>query len=171
MRTTSLGADKALRSFQNVYFDVATLRGQPVCLKGSGTQDGVLVTLPASADAARAHTLLFGIAMQDVAAGGIGQVCIQGLCETALTLRQTRAASTDSYASASSLPNAGALQVQTALNCVTNTGTVGASNVLPAMALIGSYASAASLASSDVTGPASTATAISTYVKAFLRLM
>lgn len=171
MRFTTLGANKANRGFQNVRFAVAVLRGQPVCLKSDGTDDGVVVTLPASADAARAHSLNYGIAMADYAANQEGQVQLYGVCEGALTLRQTRAASTDTYASASSIPSYGVLQIQTALNCVTNTGTVGATNSPVGMVALASYAAAVSLASSDVTGPASTATAIGTYLKAFLRLM
>lgn len=177
MRVKTLGADKPERDFRSCIFAEAVSRGQPVVLRGNGTQDGVAVVLPSSGSAATVFSLLYGVATRDYAANEPGEVQCYGVCEAIALFRQTRSATTADWSSASSIPSYGVFLVDSTVNCFTNAGTQGATGAastfgtftspLPFVVGLQTLAAAASTASAT----SDTRTRIATYVKAFLRLM
>lgn len=101
MRFPTLG-DKANFISANVRNDEssATIQpGQPVILAVDGTEDGLAVVLPTSATAARIGAFNFGVATMMIAPATIGEVQLNGMYGRAAIVLQTRAASTDTWAS------------------------------------------------------------------------
>lgn len=142
-------------------------RGGPVCLALNATDDGLAVVLPGTT-AGQSNSLVFGVAQNAIAAGAISEVQAYGFANYGVIRRQTRAASTDSWASGASLAAGVMLNIDTVNNCFsTSGGTLGASAFLP-FALLGSslasYASSAS-ATSD------SRTVITSSSKLFLRML
>lgn len=80
----------------------AIAAGQPVILAMNGTNDGVAVHLPSESTAAKATTLFKGIALQAAAVGDYFDVAV-GYVRNVTVVRQTRAATTDSFASAAAV--------------------------------------------------------------------
>lgn len=143
--------------------------GTPVAFVMDGTDDGFAVVLPATAAAAKATTLLAGIVIQDplpTALPKIGLAQIYGLCENANVLRQTRAATTDSFASAPAVAVGDKMVVETAYNCVSRSAAGAQSDVMAGIAAAQTLASLASSASNAT----DTRLAITTTMKVFLRL-
>ena len=111
----------AFKSFGNFKSDEASATipvGAPVCFVMDGTEDGFAGVLPSTAGAAKTPELFAGVC---VTAGGVlpnqfGAYQCYGLCNYALVAQQTRAASTDSYASAAALSVGKPLQIDTVNN-------------------------------------------------------
>jgi len=143
--------------------------GQPVCLVMNGTDDGLAVVLPGTGGATKAHSLFFGVATENIATGNFGNSMVYGFHPAAVFYRgQTRAASTDSWASAASVAQGALLAIDTAFNAmVSNAASVGATAYLPFALLGESIASAASSASAT----SDTRLSISTAQKVILRAM
>jgi hypothetical protein len=139
--------------------------GAPVCLTLDGTEDGVAVILPSSS-AAKTHAFAFGVALGTYAAGANGEAQVYGFCQKAVILQKTRAASSDDW-SASTLSQGVILQVNTVHNAFfTSGGTQAASGFLPHAILAESTVGA-----SSASGTGDTRTAITGYMKVFLRQM
>jgi hypothetical protein len=180
-------AFKSFGNYKNAESSAVIPVGSPVCFVMNGTEDGYAAVLPSTAGAAKTPELFAGVSVTgpSVAAGVNGQLQVYGLCNYALFAQQTRAASTDSYASAASVAVGAPLQIDTvnnafavdsevtgAMTIVTGatTATVAANfgNGKPPMFVMAqTLASAASAASTS-----SDATVKKTYgVKIFLRAM
>lgn len=169
MRAYTIGDKAETISFRvkNGESSSTIVKGTPVVLEVDGTDDGLSVVLPGSA-AANANSLVFGVAIASIAAGNYGEVQAFGFNRYSILRRQTRGASTDSWASGIAISVGVMLNIDTVNNCFsTSGGTLAASAFLP-FALAGesvaSYASSAS-ATSD------TRTAITTSIKTFLRML
>ncbi len=139
--------------------------GTPVMLNVNGTDDGLGVVLPSGA-ALKAHAFAYGVSLQTLAAGDKGYSQVFGFCRKAVVLFQTRSDNSASY-SASTLSSGVMLNVDTVHNCFsTSGGTLAASAYLPFAVLAESTAApAAASTSSD------TSTAVTGYMKVFLRMM
>lgn len=145
--------------------------GSPVCLNLNGTNDGLDVVLPSTGGATKAHALAYGVAVTP--AGGLatnqfGEAQIFGFCNSVVLTRQTRSATTVSWNSEASIASYVLMVIDTSANGFSTSGGTQASTAYLPFALLGqslaSYASSAS-ATSD------TRTAITTSVKAFLRMI
>jgi len=110
------------KSFGNFKSDEASATipvGAPICYVMDGTEDGFAAVLPSTAGAAKTPELFAGVnvtAGTGVTPNGFGQFQCYGLCNYALFAQQTRAASTDSYASAASVAIGAPLQIDTVNN-------------------------------------------------------
>jgi hypothetical protein len=153
-----------------------------------GTEDGFAAVLPSTAGAAKVPELFAGVnvtAGTGVTPNGFGQYQCYGLCNYALVAQQSRAASTDSYASAAALSVGQPLLIDTVNNAfaignqvtgamtivtgaTTDTVAVNFGNMTPPIAVMAqTLASAASSASTS-----SDSTVKKTYgVKVWLRAM
>lgn len=151
--------------------------GTPVALAMNGTEDGLAVVLPSSSSAAKINTFRFGVAIRDIAAGSVGEVCSFGVCNVRLSL-QTRANTSggSSFSTADTVALGQYLTVNSAANCFSTLAqSVAAassdaqtlSNYVPLVAIGQSLASAAGIATST----SETRTAVTQLVKAFLRMM
>lgn len=146
--------------------------GSPVVLKLNGTDDGLAVILPSGGSAAQNSAFFHGVATDIIADGALGEAVTYGYCRNVVLCRQTRAASTDTWASEASIATGVVLTIASAQNAFTQTVSTQASNVvitLNAVQLrvaesLASYASSAS-ATSD------TRLAITTNAKAVIRMM
>lgn len=179
------------KSFGNFKSDEASATipvGAPICFVMDGTEDGFAAVLPSTAGAAKTPELFAGVnvtAGTGVTPNGFGQFQCYGLCNYALVAQQTRAASTDSYASAAALSVGQPLQIDTVNNAfvigsevtgamtivtgaTTATVAVDFGNMKPPIAVMAqTLASAASAASTS-----SDSSVKKTYgVKVFLRAM
>lgn len=141
--------------------------GSPVCLVISGTDDGFAVVLPATGAAAKATTLFFGVADRTMAANDYGMTTVFGWCNRGIFVQQSRAASTDSYASAAAASLGQKLNIDTVNNAF-GAGAIGAQSDFLAFAVAAqTLASAASSASTS-----SDASVAKTYaLKMFIRAM
>jgi hypothetical protein len=161
------GADRISLNIRNA--DTASIpRGSCVVLQaGDGTKDGMDVVLPSSATTG-VYGALYGVAMQDIAVGGYGEAAAFGFVPGVIIRRDTRAASTDSWASQASLAAWHVLAQDTVNNCFsTSAASQAASNFRPNALLASSLASYASSASTST----DTRTAITVAAKVFLRLL
>ncbi len=143
--------------------------GTPVCFAMDGTDNGSKVVLPSTGAAAKAHTLVAGIISEKNLPTKLpksGLVQTYGYCPTTKLVRQTRAATTDSWASAVAVAIGDALVVDTVANALARTAAGAASAYLAAFVAAESLASAASSASST----SETRTAVTTSIKTFLRI-
>jgi hypothetical protein len=160
--------------------------GSPVVLAMNGTDDGVAVVLPTTSGAANlVQGLRYGVNTRTLAVGQFGDAVVFGLTNNLLLMRQTRASSSNVWASEPARSIGEFLGVSSAINgYVTEASTIGlvglsASTATAATtplntitifpdAVLGqtlpTYASSAS-ATSD------TRTAITAAVKAFVRMM
>jgi len=122
MNSTQLG-NKAFKSFQNIRNDEASgsiPAGTPVLFSMDGTNDGYDVVLPSSSSAAKCPELFAGIynGPNALTPGSPGKAQVYGICEYALVVQQSRAASTDSYASAAALSVGQHLKIDTVNNAL-----------------------------------------------------
>lgn len=172
MSQTVLVTDKADTTKRIVRLDESSeiAVGTPVCYVFDGTDDGLAVVLPSSAAAAKAHTLFAGIIVDNALGTDLpklGRVLVSGLCRTTKVMLQTRAASTDSFASYSAGAVGDALVVNTVANALLRTAAGAASAYAPIAVLGETYASGASSASAT----SDTRTLISSSLKTFIRAM
>lgn len=153
--------------------------GQPLVLAYNGTEDGFAVILPSSGAAQKNEGLKFGVALHQMQVGEVNEALIFGFTPSLMLIRQTRADSTQIWASEPARSVGEYLTVDTAhngfittastLKIVTNatTDTLALQILNPAAVLgqtLASYSSSAS-ATSD------TRTAITAAVKASVRMM
>ncbi|MGQ9845884.1 MAG: hypothetical protein ACUVQP_00065 [Bacteroidales bacterium] len=87
--------------------------GKPVCFKST---DPSKVVLPSTATASTAHTLFAGVAVSSASPGDPVEIIGSGYVANASVVTQTRAASTDSYASAASVAAGAIYTIDTAKN-------------------------------------------------------
>ncbi len=144
--------------------------GTPVCLNMNGTNDGLDVVLPATGGAIKAHAFAYGVVINNggVPVNGYGETQIFGVCNDVILVQQTRAASTVSWNYQATIPAYDILNIATAGNGMTDAGSSqAATQYLPFAILAASVASFASSTSQT----SDTRTAITTMVKAFLRII
>ena len=93
MRFQSLG-DKAgfiSEHVRNAEASATIPKGTPVALVLNATEDGFAVVLPSTAGATKTHLGKYGVALDDILAGQIGEVQLAGVCRYAIMSLQTRA--------------------------------------------------------------------------------
>lgn len=162
----SLGSQKADFHIYTVKNnDAATIsKGAPCILQMTGTDDGVLVCLPSTLPKG-VSTLLYGVALSDIAAAAIGEIQGYGFNRSTLLMRNTRAATTDSWASVSSF-DIGLVLYAVSLNAFSASASIGSALSQAYAVLAETLASLASSASAT----SDTRTAISVSCKSFLRI-
>ncbi len=146
--------------------------GVPVCLNMNGTNDGLDVVLPNTGGATKAHAFAYGVVLSPTSTGiavnAVGESQIFGLNNSIVLLRGTRAASTDSWTSTASIASYVLLTIDTVNNAFQSSGgTQAATAYLPFAVLAQSVASVVASASAT----SDTRTAITSSVKAFLRMI
>lgn len=162
--------DKPERYFVMVQNDEASAdiaAGVPVAFAMDGTDDGHdVVTLPSST-AAKATSFFAGITPKAIPNGERGLAQCYGIVNTLTITRATRAASTDSYASAAAVAIGDRLALETVAGNATRSDA-GVQNVFaPFLVAVGTVASAASSASTA----SDTSIATTNSIKAFVRAM
>lgn len=120
MNSSSTGT-RPFKSFLNFRSDEASASipaGSPVLFSIDGTEDGFAAHLPSSSSAAKCPELFAGVfsGPGSLLAGYPGAAQIWGLCDYAIVVQQSRAASTDSYATAAALSVGQALSIDTVNN-------------------------------------------------------
>jgi len=164
-----LNKDKAEKFFVFVRNDEASAtisRGEPCCLIMDGTRDGFDVVSANSGAAAKATTLFAGIVAENMLAGKVGQAQVFGFVTAIKVVRQTRAASTDSWASFPAVAVGDVLNVETVANGASRSAAGGAGamgNIIAGETL----ASATTLAS----GASGAGLALTANIKGFVRAM
>ena len=141
--------------------------GSPVCLALNATDDGLAVILP-STTASLAHGGLFGVTTKTLAVNDYGEVQVFGFCQEIILLTGTRATSTDSFSTQSGAVGI-ALNVDTVNNVFSTSGGTQAKTAFLPWGILAQSFTQAGIAST--TGTFTTVTAITQYVKAFLRIM
>lgn len=170
MRFGQLSKDRPEKVHVQVRNDEASLAigvGEPCCLVMDGTRDGLDVVTATTGAGAKATTLLAGVANSSIAASERGMVQVYGVIDNLKLIRQTRAASTDSYQSFTAIAIGDKLQVQTVGNGFSRAGAGAASDHKGYAAAGATYASGASSASTT----SDSSTEVTTAIKAFLRIM
>lgn len=111
-------AFKEFLNFKNIEASATIPAGTPILFAINGTADGFDAHLPSSSSAAKSPELFAGVCNGPVAvvAGQAAGAQVWGLCEYALVSQQSRAASTDSYASAAALSVGQPLAIDTVNN-------------------------------------------------------
>ena len=155
---------------QNAEASASITRGTPVCFVFNGTNDGVGVVLPNTGAAIKATALFAGVASQTIAAGKQGIITISGYSVFVKVLRQTRAASTDVWATTPAYAVGEVLTIDTVNNVMNRSASIAASAFLPLMVVAQTLASAATLASTNFTTGYSR-TAFTTSIRALIRSM
>lgn len=154
--------------------------GAPLVLKMNGTNDGVDVVLPSTSGALNLIIgLMYGVNTKALAVGAYGEGVVYGLTNTLLLIRQTRASSTNVWATEAARSvgefltvdtvNNGFLTVTSSYLAVTASTAAAAGTLTynPMAVLAQTLASYASSASTT----ADTRTAITAAVKAFVSMM
>lgn len=141
-------------------------KGTPICFTFDGTDDAFAFVRP-SDSAAKAHAFFSGILMDTLAAGEIGNARVYGYVSEAIVVRQTRAASTNSYASYASKPLGALCEIHTAANALSIGATLAATSHLPFAILAETLASGASSASNAN----DSSTAVTETAKVFVRAL
>lgn len=138
-----------------------------MCILKLGTTDtGLAVVLPSTAGAAKSNVYQYGIALENAAPGVNFNVMQFGYCRNVTLRRATRAASSDSWASAASMETNHYLVPETLGNGVSSGGTTSGAGIVAVM-LAESVASMAGSA----TATSDTRTMITQSVKAILRML
>lgn len=111
-------AFKSLFNFRNAEASAAIPSGSPVIFVMNATEDGFGGVLPSTAGAAKSPELFAGVyaSPYSLAAGVVGQAQVWGFCNYAVVVQQSRAASTNSFASAAALSIGQPLAVDTVNN-------------------------------------------------------
>lgn len=164
--------DKPERHFvfiQNDESSASIAAGSLACFAMDGTDDGVDAVKPTSSTAAKASGFFAGVATKAIAAGDRGLVQCYGLVNSLTITRQTRAASSDSYASAPALAIGDWYVIETTLGNASRSGAGSQTVALPFLVGIGTAASKASSATSDIT--ADTSLSKTNSINAFVRAM
>ncbi len=149
--------------------------GSPVVLNMNGTNDGLDVVLPSTAGASKVTAFLAGVVVspstpnqQGIPVNQFGEAQVFGFVNSCVLTRQTRSASSVSWASEASIASYVLLIPETVGNgFATSGGTQAASAFLPFAILqqsLGSYSSSTSQTSDS-------RTAITAGVKAFVRIL
>lgn len=146
---------------------LALLAGEPVAYDMDGTRDGRDVSRANTAAAAKATTLFAGIPPLQIDANQSGMAQVYGFNDNLIYINQTRAASTDVWASYPAVAVGDKLRVETAGNGITRVAAGAASEFLAGIAAAQTVASATTLASSI----GGTALRLTTAIKGFLRVM
>lgn len=158
---------------------VAIPLGAPVVLAMNGTNDGLDVVLPSTSAAQKIQGLRYGVCTKTIQVGEFAEAIVFGFTNSLLLYRQTRADSTQVWASEAARSVGEYLTISSAINgfvtavstqkIVTNatTDTLALQIYNPDAVLGQTLASYSSSASST----ADTRTAITALVKAFVRLM
>lgn len=142
---------------------VTIARGDPVVLNLDGSSDGLNAT---KANTARAHSLMYGVSVDDYDDGSYGEAQVFGFCRQLNLVRATRAATTDSWASQASIAAYNWLTIETVYGGFSTLAS-SAATYTPFAVLgqsLASYASSAS-ATSDAR------IAIVVPVKGFVRML
>jgi hypothetical protein len=159
-------ADVVRNPVKNAESSSTISKGRPCVLAINGTDDGLAVVLPATAGAAKSNSLLYGIALDDILAGKIGEVVVFGISRYTIITRMTRAASSDSWTSSASV-NTGVLLGADTINNALTLGASLASNFNAMAVLAETLASSAASA----TATSDTRTAITNAVRVFVKLL
>lgn len=142
-------------------------RGTPVVLKMFGNDDdGLTVVLPANGGTG-GTALAYGVTADVLAPGGKGEVQAYGFNNTGTIVRATRSATTVSWASVASIDKNVFLNIDSVNNCFATLASSVPSAFLPAGVMLDSLASIAGAASAT----SDTRTALTSSVKAFLRML
>lgn len=112
---------RAFKEFINFRSDEASASippGSPVLFAVDGTEDGFAAHLPSSSSAAKSPELFGGVysGPGSLLPGVASKAQVWGICEYAIVLQQSRAASTDNYASAAALSVGQPLSIDTVNN-------------------------------------------------------
>lgn len=99
--------------------------GQPVVLKFNATDDGLAVVLPSSSSAAKANAFFYGVAMETLTPGQIGNAVRSGYCRYAILLRQSRTSASTDWVSEVSQDIGVHLTLDTVNNCFVTTVSSG----------------------------------------------
>ena len=169
-----LGGNKANRARQKVRSaetTVTILKGGPTFYKMSGTNDGIDVT-SAEAVASALQGFFAGIAMQDILPGKIRETLVHGTCEYGRILTASRPTTTDAWVSYPAGVTGDVLSVISgaALQGFSRAGAASA-GILPALVLVGTYASATTQASSVGSATFSASTWSTSLAKIFVRVI
>jgi hypothetical protein len=143
--------------------------GTPVCYAMDGTDNGSKVVLPSTGGVAKAHSLVAGIVVEKnlpIKLPKSGVVQVAGYCPYAKIVRQTRAATTDSWASNTAVAIGDLLVVDTLVNALNRTAAGAASAFYAGFMAAETLASVASSASST----SETRTAVTSSIKTFIRV-
>jgi hypothetical protein len=171
-------ADQVIVVIKSAEASATIAAGTPVVLVANGTNDGLAVVLPSTATASKTVPFSYGVAVQDIPAGVVGEACVFGVCNVKLTL-QTRADTSggSSFSTADTVALGALLTVRTAGNAfstIANTVAAASSDnqtlsnyPVAQAAIFQSLASTAGIA----TATSETRTAVTQMVKAFLRMM
>lgn len=154
-------------------------KGAPVILKMNGTEDGFAVVLPSSSSASKIAMFYYGVAMDDILAGQIGNVQREGVCNYIKIELQTRANTSggSSFSTADTLLLGALLGIDSAGNCFkTVASTVAApSNADQTLTLnnqaFGALGQSVNSQAGIATSTSETRLTVTTNVKAMLRLM
>lgn len=150
----------------------ATIAAGSLCVFAmDGVDNGVDVVKPTSSTAAKASSFFAGVASKAIAAGSRGLAQCYGLVNSLTVTQQTRAASTDSFASAPAIAIGDWLAVETVVGNATRSGAGSQTIALPFLAAIGTAASKASSAASDVASANAADLSLSVSINAFVRAM
>lgn len=151
---------------QNDESSAAISAGVPVAFAMDGTDDGVDVVKLPSSTAAKATSFFAGITPKAIANGRRGLAQVFGPI-TALTVsRQTRAASSDSYASAAAIAIGDVLVLETVAGNASRSAAGAQAANLPFLVAIGTAASIASAASTTSDESTSVTSSIAAFVRA-----
>ncbi len=181
MRSQTLGDKRDFLSIKvrNDESSATISRGYPVLLQCDGTEDGLAVVLPSSGSAGEAQQQRYGVAMDDILAGQIGEVMIWGLCNYVVLSLQTRANTSggSSFSTAETVALFNALVINTVNNFFSTAASVStiASDAAYALSAFsdppGFIAQSLASAAGIATGTGETRSVITQAVKAFLRMM
>lgn len=143
--------------------------GAPVFFTMNGTNDGVDVIDATSAAGAK-QEFFAGIAGTIIPQNSFGECQVFGLCQNTRVVTITRAASTDSYNSVTAIVVGDVMQINTltSVDAVSRSAAGAATAILPNIIAAQAYTSTASQSSSFDT---TSRTAITTYLKTFIRAM
>lgn len=152
---------------------------------GAGYEDGLQVVLPGTAGANATYFFPYGVALQQILNGQLGEAQIFGVCAYALVTFMTRSASTASWSSSASSSSAGgfALSIDTVNNVfntytpssislanassIVTTGGINAQQQPPLAVMLDSFASSTASASAT----SDTRTIIANGYRVFIRMM
>ncbi len=86
--------ERVINRVKNAESTLTIERGTPVVLTMTGTDDGLAVVLPSTAGQAKSNAFLFGVALDDIVAGAIGNVQSWGICDYVKLCLQSRSQTT-----------------------------------------------------------------------------
>ncbi len=178
-RNQTLG-DKAAFRMENVRNaeTVSVGRGTPLVYSLNGTEDGFAVVLPSTAGADKSMKFLAGVAVDDIAAGQIGQVQCYALCRGVKITRETRSAVTGgaSWSSVTDLSIGSFLSLDTVNNAfLTMPATVNVPATDSTALSLNNYyawlAETVASVSASATATSDTRTALTVLAKAYIRML